>query len=144
MFFGNGCIYTREPKWISPTHTPTPLYLKNVLHVPEVTHNLLSIKKLTRDNNVFVEFHPDDVFVKDRDSRDVILSSRSRGGLYPIGAPPVQDFSSIRVSSAEWHCRLGHPASQVVQHVLHRHDLPIDSSHKNTFMCDVCQQGKSH
>ena len=122
------------------THTSTPLQLKNVLYVPEVTSNLLSVKKLTRDNNVFVEFHPYDVFVKDRDSRDIILSGRSRGALYPIGAPPVrQAFSNIRVSSAKCHCRLGHPASPVVQHVLHRHVLPIESTSKNTFVCDACQ-----
>jgi hypothetical protein len=71
-----------------PTHTPTPLHLKNVLHVPEVTRNLMSVKKLTLDNNVFVEFHPNDVFVKDWDSREIIISGQSRGGLYPIGAPP--------------------------------------------------------
>jgi histone deacetylase 1/2 len=65
--------------------------------------------------------------------------------LYPIGAPPVkQAFSSVRVSSVKWHCRLGHPASPVVQHVLHRHALPIESINKYTFVCDACQQGKSH
>jgi hypothetical protein len=48
-----------------PTHTPTLLHLKNVLHVPQVTHNLMSVKKLTLDNNVFGEFHPNDVFVKE-------------------------------------------------------------------------------
>jgi histone deacetylase 1/2 len=65
--------------------------------------------------------------------------------LYAIGAPPVkQAFSSVCVSSAKWHCRLGHPVSPVVQHVLHRHALPIESSNKDTFVCDACQQGKSH
>jgi histone deacetylase 1/2 len=48
------------------------------------------------------------------------------------------------VLSAKWHCRLGHPASPVVQHVLHCHALPIESSNKDIFVCDACQQGKSH
>jgi histone deacetylase 1/2 len=44
-----------------------------------------------------------------------------------------------------WHSRLGHPALQVVQHVLHSHDLPSTSeSNKNKAVCDACQQGKSH
>jgi hypothetical protein len=34
------------------------LHLHNVLHVPSATKNLVSIHRLTRDNNVFVEFHP--------------------------------------------------------------------------------------
>ena len=97
------------------------------------------------DNNVFVEFHPYNLFVKDRASREILLSGRSRGGLYPVGAPSVkQAFTSVRVSSAKWHCRLGHPASPVVQHVLHRHDLPIESRNKDIHVCDACQQGKSH
>ena len=128
------------------TNTSKPLHLKNVLYVPQVTRNLLSASKLARDNNVFIEFHPYDLFVKDRDSKDIILSGRCRGGLYPVGGfPAKQVFNSVRVSSSKWHCRLGHPASPVVQHVLHRHALPIESSsNKNTLVCDACQQGKSH
>jgi histone deacetylase 1/2 len=38
--------------------SPHPLHLKNILHVPSITRNLLSVKKFTRDNNVFFEFHP--------------------------------------------------------------------------------------
>jgi histone deacetylase 1/2 len=105
----------------------------------------LYVKKLTRNNNVFVEFHPYDVFVKNRDSREIILSGQSRGGLYPIGAAPVkQAFSSVHVSSAKWHCRLGHPTSPIVHHVLYLHAPPIESSNKDIFMCDACQHGKSH
>ena len=123
-----------------------PLHLRNVLCVPEVSRSLLSVKRLTRDNNVFVEFHPSDVFVNDRDSRAIILSGRSRGSdLYPVGVSPVREvFSSVRVSSAKWHCRLGHPASPIVQHVLRQHELPIESSNKTILVCDACQQGKSH
>jgi histone deacetylase 1/2 len=39
--------------------TPSkPLHLKNVLHVPNATKNLVSIHRFTRDNDVFIEFHP--------------------------------------------------------------------------------------
>jgi histone deacetylase 1/2 len=94
----------------------------------------------------FVEIHPFDLFVKDRVSKDVILSGSSNGGLYPVGGSSTrQAFTSVRVPSSQWHYRLGHPASPVVQHILHRHDLPIESSsNKNTLVCDACQQGKSH
>lgn len=34
-----------------------PLILKNVLHVPHIATNLLSVHKLCTDNNVVVEFH---------------------------------------------------------------------------------------
>jgi hypothetical protein len=32
--------------------------LNNILHVPQITKNLLSIQKFTSGNNVYVEFHP--------------------------------------------------------------------------------------
>jgi hypothetical protein len=35
-----------------------PLALNNVLHVPEISKHLLSVHKLSRDNNVFFEFYP--------------------------------------------------------------------------------------
>jgi hypothetical protein len=126
-------------------HTPTPRSLKNIIYVPKVTHNLLSVRQLTRDNNVFVDFHLYDVFVKGRDSREIILSGRSWCGRYPITTPPVQqDFSSVHVSSAKCPCHLGHPVSPVVQHVLQRHAFPTDSSNKSIFVYDACQQRKSH
>jgi hypothetical protein len=40
--------------------------LRNVLHVPKITKNLLSVQKFTYDNNVYMEFHPSCFFVKDR------------------------------------------------------------------------------
>lgn len=41
------------------------LTLPNVFLVPELTKSLLSVSKLTRDNNVFMEFWPSHCFVKD-------------------------------------------------------------------------------
>ena len=127
------------------SRTTKTLHLLDVLRVPSVTRSLLSVPKLTRDNNVFVEFHPFHFFVKDRDTRDVLLSGRARDGLYALDVPRVsQVFSGVRVSSSQWHSRLGHPATPIVRHVLHRHHLPVESSNKEFLVCDACQQGKSH
>jgi hypothetical protein len=41
------------------------LHLKNVLHVPHATKNLVSIHRLAKDNIVFIEFHPWYFYVKD-------------------------------------------------------------------------------
>jgi hypothetical protein len=129
-----------------PTYTSAQLRLANILHVPSLTRDLLFVHKLTLDNNVFCEFHPFDIFVKDRDTRDVLLSGRCRCGLYELDPPSSvpQVFSCVRTSSSQWHSRLGHPATPIVRHVLHRHELPIQSSNYSDTVCDACQQGKSH
>jgi hypothetical protein len=47
------------------TSAGKPLALRNVLHVPHITKNLISIHKLTKDNVVFVQFHPNSFVIKD-------------------------------------------------------------------------------
>src|SRR3954464_8145897 len=94
-------------------HNFRTLHLSNVLRVPTTTRSLLSIPQLTRDNNVLAEFHPFCFFIKDRDTRAVLLSGRLRHGLYALDAPPTspmqsspQAFSGVCVSSTHWHARL--------------------------------------
>jgi histone deacetylase 1/2 len=129
---------------ILPTSSSSPPYLRNVLHAPALTKNLLSAHKLSHDNKVLVEFHPNNVFVKDLDMRAIILRGRWHGVLYTLDAPAVkQVLSALKVSSARWHARLGHPSSQIVQHVLSHNELP-SVSNKYTLVGDACQQGKSH
>jgi hypothetical protein len=40
------------------------LHLKNILHVPQAHMNLCSVNRLAKDNNVFLEFHPNHFFDK--------------------------------------------------------------------------------
>jgi histone deacetylase 1/2 len=55
-------------------HTPThDLHLKNILHVPQATKSLLSTSRLARDNHAFFEYWPNSFFVKDQDTRQVLL-----------------------------------------------------------------------
>jgi histone deacetylase 1/2 len=128
------------------TPSSRSLDLKQILHIPQARNNILSMSKLSNDNNAFIELHPHDLFVKDLETKEPILRGRCRGGLYEIKTPVIkQALSSINVSRDMWHSRLGHQALQVVQDVLHSHDLPsIVESNKNRSVCDACQQGKSH
>jgi hypothetical protein len=53
--------------------TAKTLALRNILHVPNITKNLLSAHKLARDNSIFVEIHTYHFIVKDRASRRRVL-----------------------------------------------------------------------
>ncbi|KAJ0962959.1 hypothetical protein J5N97_028081 [Dioscorea zingiberensis] len=129
-------------------HTPTQsLLLKNVLCVPHITKNLLSVHKFAKDNNVFFEFHPDYFLVKDQASKKSLLHGRCEGGLYPITPAHIAQLKTALISEKpsqdQWHRRLGHPSHSVVQTVLHSHKLPF-SVDKTVHVCDACQQAKSH
>ena len=58
------------------------LALKQLLHVPEITKNLLSVSKFAADNHVFFEFHPTSYFVKDLSIQTVLMHDQLKRGLY--------------------------------------------------------------
>ncbi|KAL4303387.1 hypothetical protein GQ457_10G023250 [Hibiscus cannabinus] len=100
------------------------LVLHNLLLVPQITKNLLSVSKFAKDNGVYFEFHADRCLVRDNDSSDVLLHGTQSDGLYSFNTV----FSSANNTEAHvsqlscsefdtWHRRLGHPAKNVVAKV---------------------------
>jgi hypothetical protein len=123
------------------------LHLKNILHVPSASKNLLSIHRLTLDNHVFLEFHPFLFFIKDPVTRRTLFKCPCPSGLYPLmpfsTGSSKQVFSTIKLSSSTWHRRLGHPSSFVVQQIIRKTKLS-HSIEINPYVCDSCQLTKSH
>lgn len=66
-------------KLFSPNKT---FDLTNILHVPQIQKNLLSVKQFCRDNNVYFEFHSSFFVVKDESTHTTLLSGPSDNGLY--------------------------------------------------------------
>jgi hypothetical protein len=102
--------------------------LKNILHIPNASKNLLSIHRFTLDNHVFIEFHPFFFLIKDQATRRILFRGPCHGGLYPL-VPMFHEsskhvFFTIKPSSSTWHRHLGHPSSFVVQQVLRRNKIP--------------------
>ena len=81
--------------------------------------------------------------MKDLTTKKVLLQGRCENGLYPIRPSRSHALSSVRLSAEDWHARLGHPSTQVVQHVLASNKL-ASSSRALTHVCNACQQGKAH
>ena len=64
--------------------------LNHLLHVPEITKDLLSVSKFVRDNNVFFEFHPNFCLAKDQVSKIVVLEGKLKGVLYAFDSSQIQ------------------------------------------------------
>ncbi|KAL6344904.1 hypothetical protein AAG906_006662 [Vitis piasezkii] len=65
------------------------LHLANVLHVPQITKNLISVAKFTQDNDVILEFDSHCCFVKDKKSREILLQGNLKEGLYQLDISKV-------------------------------------------------------
>jgi hypothetical protein len=120
--------------------------LKNLLHVPRIKKNLLSVSQFTRDNNVYFEFHPFFFCIKDRLTGTTLLRGRTKDGLYtfPTSPPPPRlAFLGERAPLDRWHCRLGHPSLRIISQVVQAHNLALFKN-KNMAICPACRMGKSH
>ncbi|KAG5117284.1 hypothetical protein JHK84_043397 [Glycine max] len=66
-----------------------------MLHVPQITKNLIGVSKFAKNNHVFFEFHANHCFVKSQDSNKILLQGGGIGfdGLYQF--PNLQFCSAV-------------------------------------------------
>jgi transposase InsO family protein len=122
-----------------PTAT-SPIQLNNVLLSPSIVKNLVSVRKLTRDNNVSVEFDSNGFSIKDLSTGTVMLRCESSGELYPLRPPTHLALTTAAVSVDLWHARLGHPGRHTLSQILHSSDFNCNKSAAH--VCSSCQLGK--
>ena len=127
-----------------------PLKISDVLLVPHITKNLLSISKLTRENNCLVSFSSSGFTIQDLATRTVVGVGRCEKGLYILDHGHASFLSSLSqctscASSVIWNAQLGHPSFRIISS-LNKHGV-ITFSNKGKFYsksCFCCQLGKSH
>lgn len=122
----------------------TTIHLKNILHVPSFTKNLLSLSQLLLDNSLLIEFSSNSCLIKDRITSTPLLQARVSNGLYWFTLPSNQPqaFFGESTSADLWHARLGHPSTSTTLHVLQTHGLPCSSNKLS--MCHDCVVAKCH
>ncbi|KAE8676646.1 hypothetical protein F3Y22_tig00111582pilonHSYRG00259 [Hibiscus syriacus] len=145
LYVGKGKVYLGDGSTLPISHVSNvsltantcELQLDNVLCVPKIAKNLLSVPRLTQDNNVYLEFHSDKCFVKDEETGRIQLEGKLENGLYCFDKSTQMDsmLHQVTVSAKEnelktnksywlWHRRLGHPASKTLSMRLHiRNDI---------------------
>lgn len=96
--------------------------LKDVMYVPELSTNLLSVSTITR-NGGEVLFTENEVIVKKED-KEVMRGSIGRNGLYEVNLSTDIEESShkaLKTESAEnWHRRLGHLSVDGMRSLVHK------------------------
>ncbi|KAJ9535722.1 hypothetical protein OSB04_un001122 [Centaurea solstitialis] len=122
-----------------------PLKLNNILYAPNLIKNLISVRRLTTDNLLSIEFDPFGFLVKDLKTKEPILRCNSSGDLYPLTTnfikPPSKPIALAAVTQDRWHQRLGHPGKSLL-HSLKSSSF-IDFSKPNNTLCQSCVFGKS-
>ena len=119
--------------------------LNNILRVPNLASNLLSIHKLCLQNNAFCYFDANKFIIQDFPLGKIIYKGLSKDGIYPI--PSLFDLSaSLHHSNCSafmfvkpqqlliWHHRLGHPSSKFLYSTL-KH---VFSSFTLSLIDEVC------
>lgn len=139
----------------SPTHPQHTLHLNNVLHVPGINKNLISVSKFAYDNNAYLQFHPFHYVMKSQVNDQVMLQGKlDSAGLYPIHSRTLSStpssFPTVNtiVSSPSdcyflWHNRLGHTNLDTLNSVLKSCNMST-LNRKKTEFCVACCLGKSH
>ncbi|KAL2320148.1 hypothetical protein Fmac_029117 [Flemingia macrophylla] len=132
------------------------LHLKNVLHVPKLSNNLMSIHKVTQDLNCAVTFFHSHCVFQDLATGRTIGIAKEQGGLYYLQhegnkgctrqkaltsnhQPTSESWSSSQI----WlqHRRLGHPPFSVLKSLF---PFLFTTVSVESFHCDVCQFAKHH
>jgi len=117
------------------------------IYVPDIKKPLLFIQEFNLKNNVYFEFHPFLFYIKDLMTKEVLLSSQSRDGLYVLFEsfatllPQVFSYTCLSPSADVWNCQLGHPSPCILHFLVSNKKVSCTSKQFN-FNCPTCSLGK--
>ena len=131
--------------------------LDNILRVPDLASNLLSVHKLCLQNNVICYFDANKFLIQDLPMGKILYAGLSRDGVYPI--PSISDLSSslnhfksfafVSIKPHQillWHHRLGHPHSRALYSVRKTvfSSLSLSMIDEVCSSCEYCISAKMH
>jgi Reverse transcriptase (RNA-dependent DNA polymerase)/gag-polypeptide of LTR copia-type len=147
VHIGNGKSLSIIHKGVASISTgTTTLHLENVLHVPKITKNLLSVSQLAMDNRVIVEFSSQCCFIKDQATQQTLLTGTLHNGLYKLQQISHNEvFQVSHHTAATWHNRLAHCSTAIQDQLNKKHLISITNSDSSgKFVCSDCNRAKAH
>ncbi|MCH82949.1 retrovirus-related Pol polyprotein from transposon TNT 1-94, partial [Trifolium medium] len=120
VYLGNGqglsISHFGSSSFSSPLKPNVQLILHNLLLVPTITKNLLSVSQFAKDNSVYFEFHSDICLVKSQGTNEVLLQGTvGPDGLYqfPNMLSPSVNKQSMSAFPSFNSCNLSIPSMNV-------------------------------
>ncbi|GJW30331.1 putative RNA-directed DNA polymerase [Tanacetum coccineum] len=121
--------------------------LFDVLVIPEYTVNLLSVNKMIKDSKSFIGFHKSKCYIRDLRLGKIVETGSETAGLYMLDCVNSgKSFASLYnsgtvcfVSKELWHCRVGHPADQVLSVLSDKISFKTGD---HVSACDICHKAK--
>ncbi|KAD3066422.1 hypothetical protein E3N88_34302 [Mikania micrantha] len=138
---------------IGQTSIPTTsrhLKLKDVLLVPKLRNNIVSVSKLCKTNQVSVEFFPFHFIVKDLHTGARLMRGVNINDVYyarrflPLPLKQINSSSTTSGSLLSWHHKLGHPSIKILKRLLNNLGPKCTKMSTVSFQCDACSLHKSH
>jgi hypothetical protein len=85
--------------------------LKDVLLVPDIKKDLLSVSKLTSNYPLQFEFDGHGFVIKNKTTNRIVATGNRRGGVYTLNGGFASFYSHRfrRINTEGWHQWLGHP-----------------------------------
>jgi len=125
--------------------------LHDVLHVPELRHNLLSVHALTKEGNDVIFKRDGKVELIDHDNNSQEIG-HALGDLYQLATSAtssafISESSTTIDDYALWHHRFGHPGRKTLL-ILPKYVVGLEKaqlySPENKNICEGCVYAKSH
>ncbi|KAM1717162.1 hypothetical protein ACFX11_025037 [Malus domestica] len=151
-------VYIGDDKGLPILHSgssqlPTSHYnfqLRNVLHVPDLKHNLLSANQFLLDNWCSMHLYPFHFTVKDISSGKMLFKGPVQHGFYQfqplnstlVNASYLAFAASTNASRDVWHQRLGHPSPKIINKLTSESCISVSGNNHPTF-CNGCALSKS-
>ena len=138
-----------EVFFLSQNHT-----LDNVLYIPRLTFNLLSIAKLIDNLSCVLTFDFNGCYIQDKNTLKIIGSTNMQHRLYILRISSgeklqikptkyVHTINIVNVSASDvetlWHFLSGHVSNKCIDVIMTKFHFV---KYKKSFVCDVCHFAK--
>lgn len=120
--------------------------LDNVLHVPSIDFNLISLGRLT---NGPISYYGKENYINIYNGNTLINQGRKHGNLYHLSITPTHATTALPIVTSrsweEWHRALGHLNMQQLWDLYSKKlaiNMNVDTSSPTDFFCEACIQAK--